>query len=155
MIAFLTSVLGGATFRAIWGEISSWLQKRQEHAQEIERMKLQEVLDAARHTRDMENIRLQAEMGVKAITVKADADIGQAEAEAWASMVDATGKSTGIAWVDAWNGSIRPLIASLAVAAIIIELSHNGWTLTDWDKEVFGGALGLFLADRSLAHRGK
>lgn len=155
MIAFLTSVLGGASFRAIWGEISSWLQKRQEHAQEIERMKLQEVLDAARHTRDMENIRLQEEMGQKEIIIKADAEIGKIEADAWAAAVVSTGKPTGISWVDAWNGSIRPLVASLAVAAIIVELAHHGWALTEWDREVFGAALGIFLADRSLAHRGK
>ena len=41
MFSALFSFLGGSVFRMIWGEVSSFIEKRQEHAQEIERMRLQ------------------------------------------------------------------------------------------------------------------
>lgn len=155
MIATLLSFLGGSAFRAIWGEVADWFQKRQEHAQELERMKLQEDIDGKRHNHDMERIRLQAELGVKQITVQADAEMGKIEADTWSQLAIGTTKQTGVAWVDAWNGAIRPLIATMALVAMGVEIWHHHGVLTSWDMEVFGAALGIFVADRSLAHRGK
>jgi hypothetical protein len=41
MIAALLSFLGGNVFRLMFGEVVAFLNKRQEHAQEIDRMRLQ------------------------------------------------------------------------------------------------------------------
>ena len=60
-------------------------------------------------------------------------------------------KATGIRWVDAWNQSIRPLIAAMAILSIcsrLIILGHltglSPWCLA---------ALGLFIADKACPIR--
>ena len=61
----ILSFLGGNAFRLIFGEIVSFFQKKQEQQQELERMRLQGDLEAAAHTRNLESLRLQSELGVK------------------------------------------------------------------------------------------
>lgn len=151
----LISFLGGSAFRMIWGELSSWWTKRQDHSQEIERMRLQGELDAAQHERNQAAIRLQAELGVKTIQVQADADLSRIEGGAWAGLVDSTTKLTGIAVIDIWNGCIRPLLATLAIIAVVGQVIAHGWVLTEWDRELIGAILGVYVADRQLAKRGK
>ena len=154
MFSALFSFLGGSVFRMIWGEISHFLTAKQEHAQEIERMRLQGELDAAQHARNLEAIKVQADLGVKTIQVQAEAAVSQIEAEGWLEAVKATGRAIGIAWVDAWNAAIRPAVATWAVAMMtanyfeLVKLDENGWM-------VCSAALGIYLADRALLKRGK
>lgn len=150
----LLSFLGGTAFRMIWGELSSWLTARQDHAHEIERMRLQGELDAAAHARNLDAIRLQADLGVKTIQVQAEADIGRLEADGWLTAVKGTTTATGVWLVDLWNGVIRPAVATWSIAMISGHylkwwaLDENGWS-------VCGAALGIYLADRALFKRGK
>jgi len=155
MISALVSFFGGSVFRMIWGEVSAFITAKQEHAQELDRMKLQGELDAAQHARNLEAIRVQNELGVKVIEVQRDADIDRIEAGAWERTVDVVGKLTGIAFIDIWNQSVRPLLATLAILFVCFEIIEHGMVLTDWDRELFGAILGIYVADRSLAHRGK
>jgi hypothetical protein len=155
MITALLSFLGGNVFRMIFGELVSFLNKAQEHTQEIERMRLQAEADAAQHARNMEAITTQASLGVKTIQVQADAAIGQIEATGWLEAVKATAVKTGIMWVDGWNAMIRPAVATWSVImltlgelGVIVHLSENV-------VSVAGCALGIYLADRSLMKRGK
>lgn len=154
MISALISFLGGSVFRMIWGELSAWLNKKLEHEQEIERMKLQAELDAAQHARNLEAIRLQADMGIKVVQAQAEAHIAEAEVDGWLEAVKSTGKSIGIAWVDAWNAVIRPAVATWAV--VMMTLSEIGvFVMSDNALAVASAALGIYLADRSLMKRGK
>ena len=155
MISALVSFFGGSVFRMIWGELSAWLTKRQDHAQEMERLRLQDELDAAQHARNLEAIRVQAELGVKTIEVQGQIDLDKIEAGAWDRVVDSTTKLTGIKFLDVWNGAIRPLLATLAILIVVAEVASNGFTLTDWDRELVGAILGIYVADRSLLKRGK
>lgn len=155
MFSALISFLGGSVFRMVWGELSHWWTEKQSHDQEIERMRLQGELDAAQHSRELESIKVQADLGVKTIQVQAEAAISQAEANAWASVAESTTKITGIAVIDIWNGSIRPLLATLSIAMVVANIIAAGWVISDWDKELIGAILGLYVADRALAHRGK
>ena len=41
MISAIISFLGGSVFRMIWGEVSTWVTAKQNHAQELERLRLQ------------------------------------------------------------------------------------------------------------------
>lgn len=154
MLSLLFSFVGGNAFRMLWGEISSWMNAKQEHAHEIERMRLQGELDAAAHARNLDGIRVQAELGVKVIQVQAEADVSKLEAEGWLEAVKGTTKKVGIKWVDAWNAVIRPAVATWAVVMISghyfawWKLDDNGWALC-------GAALGIYLADRTLFKRGK
>lgn len=154
MLSALISFLGGSVFRMIWGELSAWMTARQDHTFELERMRLQGDLEAAQHARNLEAIKVQAELGVKVIETQAEAAIGQLEASAWLEAVKSTAVQTGIRWVDAWNAVIRPAVATWAIGMItgnylqLWMLDENGWS-------VAGAALGIYLADRALFKRGK
>lgn len=151
----ILSFLGGNAFRLIFGEVVSFFQRKQEHAQEVERMRLQAELDAAQHARNLESIRVQAEQGVKVIEAQRDAAADAADADAFSRAVEAVGKPSGIKWLDAWNGSIRPALATLAAALVVFEALRNGFVLSEWDRELVGAILGIYVADRHLSKRGK
>lgn len=150
----LLSFFGGTAFRMIWGEVSHWLTAKIEHKQELERLQMQEQMAAAQHARNQEAIRVQAELGVKTIQVQAEADQAKIDVGAWAQAVADVGKQTGIRWLDAWNGSIRPAVATWAIAMMtfaefgIYKMSENAWS-------VASAALGIYLVDRTLFKRGK
>lgn len=154
LLTTLLSFFGGSTFRMLWGEISSWLTTQQDHTHEIERMRLQGGLDAAQHARNMESIKVQAELGVKEIRVKAEAALDALDAENFGKAVELTGKTVGVWFVDAWNAAIRPGLATVSIGLIcfdafkVIAMSENAWGLA-------GAALGIYVADRTLFKRGK
>jgi hypothetical protein len=139
----------------IWGELSAWLTSRQDHRHEIERMQLSANLESAQFARQQEAIRLQAELGVKTIQVQAEADLDRIAGEAWGELVSSTTRMTGIRFVDVWNQSIRPLLATLSIAVVVARIYSNGFVLTEWDQELVAAILGLYIADRSLSKRGK
>jgi hypothetical protein len=155
MITALLSFLGGNVFRMIFGEVISAWNKKQDHAQEMDRMRLQGDMDAAQHQRNQESTQLQATLGVKTIQVQAESAIGQIEAQGWLEAVKATAVKTGIQWVDAWNAVIRPGVATWSV--IMLTLAEIGAIahLSDNVTAISGCALGIYLADRSLMKRGK
>jgi hypothetical protein len=155
MFSALLAFLGGNVFRMLFGEVVSFLNKRQDHSFEVERMRLQGDLDSAQHARNQEAIRLQAELGVKTIRVAAEAAIGEIEAQGWLEAVRGTTKTVGIAFIDAWNGGIRPFVATWAVLMLTAHFASHGWVLDDNGWSICGAALGIYLADRSLFKRGK
>lgn len=155
MISALLSFLGGSAFRMLWGEIAAWFTAKQEHSQEIERMRLQGELDAAQHARNLEAQKLQADLGIREIAVRSDADLALKDLEVWGAAVSNAAKPTGIPFVDVWNGIIRPLIATIAVVLWVLALNEQGWRMSDWDKEIVGVVFGFFFASRELAKRGK
>jgi len=138
----------------LWGEISSMLTASQDHKHELERMRLQEEIDAAQHERNQAAIKLQADLKVEVIEVQGKVDAGLLDIKAFNSAVELTGKSTGINFVDAWNGMIRPALATESMLLIALDclgyitMTENAWALT-------GAALGIYVADRTLFKRGK
>lgn len=155
MIASLLSFLGGSVFRMIWGEVSAFLTARQEHAHELQRLRLQMEADAAQHDRQQAAIRLQHELGVQTIRVQADADLSKLDAQAFGEAVSLTGKTTGFAFVDIWNGIIRPALATECMFLVTLHFYRHNWTLDEQGWALIGAALGIFVADRSLFKRNK
>lgn len=155
MFSGLIAFLGGSAFRMIWGELSAWLTTQQDHRHELERMRLQGDLEAAQHARNLESIRVQAELGVKTIAAQAEADLERIAGEAWGGLVSATTQMTGIWFVDVWNQSIRPLLATLAILVVVAEIVTAGFVMSEWSRELVGAILGIYTADRSLSKRGK
>jgi hypothetical protein len=154
MISAILSFLGGSVFRMLWGEVASWINKRLEHQQEMERLAQQEGFAAAQHARNLEAIRVQAELQVKVIEVQAQSALDQLDAQTFLEGVKATAVQTGIRWVDAWNAIIRPGVATWAIAMLSGEALK--WiVVTEATASVCFAALGLYLADRTLAKRGK
>lgn len=155
MFSALFSFLGGSVFRMIWGEISSFANKRQDHTFELERMKLQNELDDRAHQRTQEAIRLQAELGVKTIEAQAESNVLSSEAEAFANAMKDAFKPTGIPFVDTWNGIIRPAAATIVLVMWVLKLIQQGFVMQGYDLEITGVVLGFFFADRSLGKRGR
>lgn len=151
----MLSFFGGSAFRMIWGEISAFLTAQQEHAHEIERLKVQGELDAAAAVRQLEAMKAQHDMGVETIRVQSDADLGKIDADTFSQAVALTGKLTGFALVDIWNGTIRPALATICMCLVVLHFYRHGWTLDDQGWALVGAALGVFLADRALFKRGK
>lgn len=153
------SFFGGAGFRMIWGELASWWTKKQDHSQEMDRMRLQGQLDAAQHARNLDAIRLQAELGVKTIEVQAQAAIGQIEAEGWLEAVKGTTKQIGNKVIDGWNAVMRPAIATWGVLMLTVQEVSIWFSvpvkLSDVTVNVACGAIGIFIAARDLQKRGK
>lgn len=155
MISALFSFLGGSIFRMIWGEASAYLNKRQDHAHEVEMLKVQKELDDARQVRDLEQMRLANELGLKTITVQKDAEMAKAEVDAFARAIEAAARPTGIKWVDAWNGAIRPSYASVALALWLAKVAAQCFKMDAFDAELLAVVAGFYFADRSLGKRGK
>lgn len=155
MLGALFSFLGGSFFRSVWGEIASYIQKKQDHEHEQAMLRLQAELDDKRHQREMDRLKLQSDLGVKEIQIAGDIAMGKTEMDAWLDAVKSVGRTTGIKFLDIWNGSIRPLLATLAIAVVVFEIGKNGFVLNDWDRELVAAILGIYVADRSLQKRGK
>jgi hypothetical protein len=155
MFSALLSFLGGSVFRMLFGEISSWMNKKQDHLHEMDRMRLQGELDTSQFLRNQDALRLQAELGVKLVHVQAEAVVDQIEANGWLAAVKGTTQTIGIWFIDAWNGVIRPFVATWAVIMVTLHFAQTGWVLDDNGWSICGAALGIYLADRSLFKRGK
>lgn len=155
MLSALLSFLGGSVFRMIWGEISSFVNKRQDHEHELEMARLQVEIDDKAHQRSQEALRLQSELGIKTIQTQAIADVDKAEADAFTVAMENAFKPTGYALVDIWNGVIRPFAATIVLILWMAKLAHQGFKTDEWDMDLMGAVLGFFFADRSLGKRGK
>lgn len=156
MITSILTFLGGSVFRMIWGEVSSFVNKRQDHAFEIERLKLQADLDERAHARRMESVRFEAERQVQIIQVQGEQTVAGLEAGGWLEAVKATGRSIGVKWIDAWNAGIRPGLATWGVVMLTLEsISVLNMALNEGTQSVIYAALGIFVADRTLGKRGK
>jgi hypothetical protein len=151
----LISFFGGSVFRMLWGEVSHWVTSNQDHKQELEKLKLQMDIDAAHHAQNLEAMKAQADLKVQVIEAQGAADVGKLDAQAFVSAVADIGKPTGIQFVDAWNGLIRPILATEAIIIVAVEFVHSGFVMTAFIAELVGAILGMYVADRSLAHRGK
>lgn len=155
MLEALFSFLGGSVFRMIWGEVSSWHNKKIDHEHEMAQMRLQGDLEQAAHERTMASLRLQSELGIKTIEAQSDADVAKAEADAFVTAMKDAMKPTGIAWVDAWNSIIRPAAATMALVLWAFKIDAQHYVMQDWDLTLAGTVLGFFFASRELSKRGK
>ena len=148
MITALMTFLGGATVRLFIGHLFDFITKWQDQKNELARLTLQGQLDAAQHTRNLEANKVHADIGVKVIEAQTEAQVTQAEADAFIEAVRATGQRTGIMWVDLWNGIVRPLLASMCIVLWVAKIVGAGFVLDEWDRELMGMALGVFVGGR-------
>jgi len=155
MLAALFSFLGGSVFRMVWGEISSFVNKRQDHAHEMEMARLQNDMEAARAERDSKRIQLQHELQVKEVVVQGDVAIQSKEADAFIAAIQAAARPTGIKWVDGWNGAIRPSYATVALLLWLAKVGSQSFVMDEFDYSLLAVIAGFYFADRSLGKRGK
>jgi hypothetical protein len=154
MLTALISFLGGNVFRMIFGEIVAAWNKSQEHSHELQRTELQNKIDAEQHARNMEAIRVQADLKVETIRVQADANTNQIDAESFLEAVKATAVKSGVTWVDGWNAVIRPAVATWSIVMITLH-EAGAFKLSETTLAIAGASLGIYLAARDLFKRGK
>lgn len=150
MFLSILSFLGGAAGRALIGQAIDWLKVKQEHQQEMERLRLQGELENAAHARQQETIRLQAQLNVQQVQVQGDADVAKLEAQAFTEAMKVANAPTGVRWIDGWNGTIRPSTASVAIALWLLKVVKAGLVLTAWDENLIAAVLGYYFADRHI-----
>ncbi len=155
MFSALFSFLGGSVFRMVWGEVSTWVTAKQDHAHEIEKMKLQGDIDAKIHAQNMESLRVQSELGIKEVQVRSVAELANLDADGFYSAIKAAEAPSGIQWVDGWNKSIRPLCATICIGLWVLGVWHNNLLIAAFDMELICTVLGFYFADRTLGKRGK
>ena len=155
MFSALFSFLGGSVFRMIWGEVSTWITSKQDHAHEIEKMKLQGEIDAKIHAQNMESLRVQSELGIKEVQVRSVAELANLDADGFYSAIKAAEAPSGIQWVDGWNKSIRPLCATICIGLWVLGVWHNNLLIAAFDMELICTVLGFYFADRTMGKRGK
>lgn len=151
----LLSFLGGSAFRMIWGEISSFLTKKQDHEHEVALLELQAELEDRTHDRELETLRLQSELGIRTIEAQREAAVDAEEARSFTEAMANAFRPTGNKFIDAWNGGIRPAFASVSLALIVLKLFTQGFKMDEWDMSLVGLVAGFFFADRSFAKRNK
>ena len=81
--------------------------------------------------------------------------MARTEADAFVEAVKATGARTGVVWVDAWNGAIRPALATMCMLLIVGDWVQSGWDLDSYSWALISAVIGIYIADRSLLARGK
>jgi len=150
MFSALLSFLGGSAFRYVIGRVIEYFEDKQEHEQELERIREQERIDAARHGRQQELIELQHKLGIQQIQVAGNIAVDKAAADAFTEAMKVANTPTGVPWVDGWNGSIRPAAASIALVLWVLNMAKAALILTEWDKNLIASILGYFFADRSI-----
>lgn len=149
-LSAIVSFLGGSAFRFIINGVTEWLQKRQEHLQELQRIQAQEAIDQARHVRQLEMIRLQSDLKLTEVKLIGEAAVSQEEAKAFTAAMDRVNAPTGFRPIDAWNGSIRPLIATVAALLWILKVVKAGLVITQWDSDLMSAVFGYYFADRHI-----
>lgn len=155
MISGILSFLGGSAFRFLAGEVSNFVTAKQEHKQELERLKVETVMSTQKHREDMERMNLLHSLGIKELTVKSAAEQEMGAISAFVEAQKNFGKPTGVKWVDGWNASIRPAYASVALALWVLALHQQNWVMMAFDIELSAAIAGFFFADRTLMKRGK
>lgn len=151
----IISFLGGSAFRAVWGEVSTWLNNKQAHSQEMERMKLQNDLAIAASAQQLAMLQAQSAAGLQTIQAQSTAAMSAADADAFTAGMKAFGTPTGVKWVDAWNGMVRPAFATTVWVLWLAIVCKNQFVATAWDLDMMGSVAGFYFADRSLRRNGK
>lgn len=152
MFSALFTFLGGAAFRYALGRVIDWLEKRQDFLQEQKRLEAQERYEAARAERTNATIRLQAELGIQQVQIAGNVAADVEAAKAFTEAMKTANQPTGNVFIDAWNGSIRPAAASIALLLWMLQLLKAALAFTDWDRDLISSVLGFYFADR---HMGK
>lgn len=145
----LMSFLGSAVFRWLLEKVFSLAERKQDHGQEIERMRVQAEVDAAQHLRNLEMLRIQADLKLDLIKEEHRGAYEAAEGEAFIESIRSA-RPSGVRWVDAWNALIRPLVSTVCVALWAMSLVERDFQPNEFDLALIGAVIGWHFGTRSL-----
>lgn len=145
----LISFLGSAGLRWLLGELLGIFKAREDRRAEIDMLRLQADLERERAERQRLAVADAAAAGVKLVEAQREASAGDFADRMMLAGVEAIGRPSGVAWVDAWSSAIRPALAS---ASILLLVGSAIWpahiVLTGALGEVVCGVLGLYVGGR-------
>lgn len=145
----LLSFLGSAVFRWLLEKVFSLAERKQDHSQEIDRMRVQAEVDAAQHLRNLEMLKIQSELKLDLIKEEVRGAFEAHEGEALIESIRSA-KPSGVKWVDAWNAIIRPLVSTVCVALWAMSLVKRGFQPNEFDLALIGAVIGWHFGTRSL-----
>lgn len=145
----ILSFLGSAVFRWLLEKVFNIIERKQDHAQEIDSIKLQAEVDAAMHLRNIEMLEIQSRL--KLDLVKEETR-GAFEAAEGAALIESikSAKPTGIRWLDGWNGAIRPFVSTVCVLLWVMSLVNREFALQEFDLALIGAVIGWHFGTRAL-----
>lgn len=155
ILSALLSFFGGAAFRYALGRVIDWLEAKQRFREEQARNEQQEKFDQARHVRQIELIKLQSDLKLTEVKLIGEQQVNLADAQAFVEAQKRAFTPTGVRWIDAWNGSIRPAAATISLTIWVAKIIKAGFVITQWDMDLVSGIIGFFFADRHMGKRGK
>lgn len=149
----ILSFLGGTAFRWLFGEVLGFLKQRDEHARELEMMRLQFEQDAQRHQWQQEAIQAQAAAGVKVIEAQAVAHAQAAADDAFLAAIAGVNTASQRAdWIGAWNAAIRPGLATVSIVLLVGNAVAPSWVaLSPLLLDLICAVLGVFVGERIRA----
>lgn len=153
LVGAIFNFLGGAAFRYGLGRVIDWLEAKQRFKEETARGEQQERFAAAQHGRQLEQIRLVSELGLKEVQIKGDLALDLEAAKAFTAAQERAHVPTGIKFIDGWNGCIRPAAASLSLLIWALKFVKQGFEAAQWDVDLASSILGFYFADRHLGKR--
>jgi hypothetical protein len=161
----IISFLGSAVFRWLLEKIFNITERSQDHKQEMELRSEQERIDSSAHLRNLEIMERQAALNVRLEEVKHQGAMDELDGQGFIESIRSA-KPTGNAYIDGWNGSIRPLVATVSLALIVgllmwlgpdtvaamtpVQRATLGLTLFDFALNLAASALGWYFGARSL-----
>lgn len=145
----LLSFLGSAVFRWLLEKVFQITERKQDHAQEIERMRVQAEVDAAQHLRNLEMLRIQSELKLDLLQEEHRGAVEAADGEAFIASIKAA-QPSGIRWIDGWNATIRPLVSTVCVGLWALTLIERNFVPNEFDLAMIGAVIGWHFGTRSL-----
>ena len=145
----LISFLGSASLRWLLGELLGIIKAREDRRAEVEMIRLQADLERERAERQRLAVQDAAAAGVKLVESQREASAGDFADRMTLEALQQIGRPSGVAWVDALNASVRPVLAYvslLLLAGSAIAPEHV--VITGMVGEVACGALGLYVGGR-------
>ena len=124
------------------------VKAREERNAEIAMLQLQHNLDREREEWRRQSVKEAAEQGVKLVEAQSVA----AQYQADAMMLEAIrqiGVPSGIKWLDAWNGGIRPFLATVSILVLVGSVLFPAHVvITGLFGEIVAGVLGSYVGGR-------
>lgn len=145
----LISFFGGTFARWLFAELLGIIKAREDRRGELEMLTAQQAIERERHEWQRQGIADAAAAGVKVVEAQREASAGDFADRMTLEALTQIGRPSGVAWVDAWNGAIRPALATAAILLIVGNaLAPGRVVLTGVVMEVVAGILGLYIGGR-------
>lgn len=161
----ILSFLGSAVFRWALEKFFALKERKQDHEQELELRQLQEDIDSAAHTRNLELMAKQAELKLQLAQEEHRGAMDLKDADAFAESIRSA-RPSGNRFLDGWNGGIRPFVATVCVLAWLgmvaafvpdtlagmdaVERLALGTLMIEFSLSLIGSVLGWYFGARSL-----